>query len=382
MGGREMIYKKFSENVNLSTLGMGAMRLPQTEEGFGKPINESYAEEIIDYCMEHGINYYDTAYIYHGGNSEIFLGKALKKYPRNSYYIADKFNIQADPDYKSQFKEQLYRLQTDHIDFYLLHGITDYIASDYIESKCIEYFLEQKQNKKIRYLGFSFHGTPEKLNELLDINRWDFVQIQLNYYDWFNGTAKEQYDILEKNNIPVMVMEPIHGGMLASLPENIGSLLPKSKNISPAVWALHFAASLPGVFVVLSGMSSLEQAKENIKAFSDDIDLSSDEIEQLKKVSEHLHNQIAVPCTGCRYCCGNCPQNLDIPKLLTAYNEFKSESASLGSEQLASWRLERLKAMPKDEQPSACIGCGKCREHCPQYLNIPDYMKKMAEYIK
>ena len=165
---------------------------------------------------------------------------------------------------------------------------------------------------------------------------WDFVQIQLNYYDWFHGTAKEQYEILAENNIPVMVMEPVHGGMLAALPGEIGALLPAGPQVSPAAWALRFTASLPGVSVVLSGMSTLEQARENIETFSGGINLTAEECGQLEKVSEQLHKHIAVTCTGCRYCCGNCPKELDIPLLLTAYNEYKSESDALGDGALAA----------------------------------------------
>ena len=374
--------KPFNKDIHLSMLGMGAMRLPQTAEGFAKPIDTVRAEEIIDYCMANGVNYYDTAYIYHGGNSEVFLGNALKKYPRDTFYVADKFNIQANADYQAQFREQLDRLQMEYIDFYLLHGITDYIASDYQESGCIAYFLEQKARKKIRFFGFSFHGTPEKLRELVKMGCWDFVQIQLNYYDWFHGTAKEQYEILAENNIPVMVMEPVHGGMLAALPGEIGALLPAGPQVSPAAWALRFAASLPGVSVVLSGMSTLEQARENIETFSGGINLTAEECGQLEKVSEQLHKHIAVTCTGCRYCCGNCPKELDIPLLLTAYNEYKSESAALGDGALAAWRLNRLKALPPEKQPSACIGCGACKKHCPQDLDIPAYMREMAQYLQ
>ncbi len=191
----------------------------------------------------------------------------------------------------------------------------------------------------------------------------------------------EGYAILAEHRLPVMVTEPVHGGMLAALPEEIGPLLPADARTSPAAWALRFAASLPGVSVVLSGMSALEQAKENIATFSGSIDLTPDELSQLERVSEQLHRRIAVPCTGCRYCCENCPKALDIPALLTAYNEYKSDSAALGSEQLASWRLGRLKALPPEKQPSACIGCGKCKKHCPQDLNIPAYMQEMAAYI-
>ncbi|MGI6009980.1 MAG: aldo/keto reductase [Ruminococcus sp.] len=375
-----MRYEKCIENVKLSKLGLGAMRLPQTAPGFAGPIDEPKAQEIIDCCMALGVNYYDTAYIYHGGKSEEVLGRALSKYLRESFYIADKFNVQANPDYKEQFAEQLARLQTEYIDFYLLHGVTDLTAADYEAGGCIPYFEEQKRAGKIRYLGFSFHGTPDCLRQMLKKCRWDFVQIQLNYYDWYQGTAKQQYEILREHGIPVMVMEPVHGGMLANLPEECLRLLP-SPEVSPAAWALRFVMNLPGVAVVLSGMSDLQQTKENINTADQKYELNDEELSSLEKISSMLRKKIAVPCTGCRYCCDNCPQGLDIPSLLSAYNDYRDEAAALGNADLAVWRLFRLKALPEGKMPTSCIGCGNCTAHCPQALDIPAYMKEMAALL-
>lgn len=375
-----MRYEKYKANIKLSKLGLGAMRLPQTASGFAGPIDEPKAQEIIDYCMALGVNYYDTAYIYHGGKSEVVLGRALSKYPRESSYIADKFNVQANPDYKTQFAEQFARLQTEYIDFYLLHGVTDLTVADYEASGCIPYFEEQKRTGKIKYLGFSFHGTPDCLRKLIEKYRWDFVQIQLNYYDWYQGTAKQQYEILREHGIPVMVMEPVHGGMLANLPESCQKLLPEGA--SPADLALRFVMELPGVAVVLSGMSNLQQVQENIATADGGRQLTEEEHTALKQVSEILRRKIAVPCTGCRYCCDNCPQGLDIPGLLSAYNEYRNEAAALGDGAMASWRLTRLKALPENQQPGACIGCGSCTSHCPQALVIPKYMGEMAEMLQ
>lgn len=257
-----MQYTTFNNTVQLSKLGLGAMRLPQTAPGFSGPIDATKSQALIDYCMAHGVNYYDTAYIYHNGQSEGILGQALSKYPRDSFFLADKFNIQTNPDYKAQFSEQLTRLQIDYIDFYLLHGITDLTVGDYETCGCIPYFQEQKRKGKITYLGFSFHGTPDCLQTLLEKHHcWDFVQIQLNYYDWYQGSAKQQYDMLTAHGIPVMVMEPIHGGMLANLPKECLERLPKT-DVSPATWALRFVMQLPGVAVALSGMSDLQQTEE------------------------------------------------------------------------------------------------------------------------
>lgn len=376
-----MRYQMFQNREKLSKLGLGAMRLPQTEPGFGKPIDEPKAQELIDSCMAQGVNYYDTAYIYHGGKSETVLGRALSKYPRESFYVADKFNVQANPDYRLQFGEQLTRLGMEYVDFYLLHGVTDLTAPLYEQCGCISYFQEQKRRGTIRYFGFSFHGTPDCLREVLKKNDWDFVQIQLNYYDWFQGNAKEQYEILQEHGIPVMVMEPIHGGMLANLPEECLQMLPEN-GTSPAAWALRFVMNLPGVAVVLSGMSDMGQARENVETANLEKGLSGEEESCLERISNLLHGKIAVPCTSCRYCCDNCPKGLDIPVLLSAYNDFRDETAALGDSNLAVWRLLRLKAMPEDKQPGACIGCGNCTAHCPQALDIPEYMKEMASRLQ
>ena len=372
-----MQYNEF-DNIRLSQLGMGAMRLPQTEPGFAKPIDAVRAGELIDYCISHGVNYFDTAYIYHGGQSEVFLGKALKQYPRESFYVADKFNVQAEADYKLQFERQLERLQMDHIDFYLLHGVTDKLITDYLDFGAPEYFREQKKSGKIKYFGFSFHGSPDALRQMLRRGPWDFVQIQLNYYDWFHGTAKEQYEILREHHIPIMVMEPAHGGMLANLPDaGREILLPAKPKATVASWAFQFLRTLPGIAVILSGMSELNQVKDNIRTFSDSRVLSEHEIVLVREVSDIIHRLYAVPCTGCRYCCADCPQALDIPFLLAAYNEYKTG----GEKSMSSWRLTRLNALPEERRPSACIGCGQCTAHCPQGLDVPAFMREMTELL-
>ena len=213
-----MQYKEFKDGIRLSRLGMGAMRLPV--KGSDSEIDHEKAGRIIDAAMKYGVNYYDTAYIYHGGKSEEFLGEALKAYPRDSFYVADKYNLQAEPDYRKQFAEQLRRLQMDRIDFYLLHGIQDTFADDILANGCVDYFEEQKARGRIRYLGFSFHGSPETLRKTLAAHKWDFVQMQLNYYDWYCGNAAELYGILEEADIPVMVMEPVHGACTRHCPQS------------------------------------------------------------------------------------------------------------------------------------------------------------------
>ena len=367
-----MIYKEFKDGIKLSRLGMGIMRLPEKNEP-GNPIDYEKAKEIIDENIRLGVNYFDTAYIYHNGKSEEFAGKALADYPRDSYYIADKFNFQAQPNYKIQFQEQLDRLNMDYIDFYLLHGIQDNFISEILASGCIEYFDQLKKEGKIRYLGFSFHGNEENMKKMLAAYAWDFVQIQLNYYDWEYGNQRRLYEMLTEAQIPVMVMEPVHGGLLARLNEKANILLKEADpNASLASWAMRWIMSLDNVQVVLSGMGNLDQVIDNAKTFSEEKYVSDEEKALLKKAASLLRPDIAVPCTGCRYCCPNCPQKLDIPTLLTAYNDAKADAA---------WRLVNITGLPQEKQPFNCIACGACTKHCPQALPIPETMAEMAKIM-
>ncbi len=354
---------------------MGNMRLPEYEEDGRKHIDYAKAKEIIDCLYAAGVNYYDTAYIYHGGESEAFVGRALAGYPRDSYYIATKFNYQADPDFRRQFTQQLANLDRAYVDFYLLHGIQDNFADDILGCGCIPYFEEMKKEGKIRFLGFSFHGSEANLLKTLACADWDFVQIQLNYYDWEYGNQRRLYEILEERGIPVVVMEPVHGGMLANLNDEAAAYLrEQDPDASFASWAMRWIKSLPGVQVVLSGMSTVEQAEDNIRTFSEAADLGEEEKAVTKHVAELLRKELAVPCTGCRYCVPNCPMGLEIPKLLAAYN------TAVPGGQL--WQLRSLRLMPEDKWPTACIGCGACTAHCPQALDVPAYMQKMAEALR
>lgn len=367
-----MQYKTFKDEIQLSRLGMGVMRLPISEGNEAK-IDYEKAEKLISHCMEQGINYYDTAYIYHGGKSEEFLGKALAKYPRDSFYVADKYNFQAQPDYCKQFQEQLVRLNMDRIDFYLLHGLQDTFAEEMIGNGCISYFDQMKKDGKIKYLGFSFHGTAELLKKLLKLYPWDFVQIQFNYYDWYFTDAKELYEILEQAQIPVMVMEPVHGGLLANLTEKAADKL-KSMNseLSLASWAMRWVMGYDNIQVVLSGMSDDIQVYDNIKTFSEAVPLTDEEKEQIKEAAEMQKATITVPCTECRYCTPNCPQGLDIPFLLENYNKAKVGGV---------WRIRHLKQMPEEKSPAACIRCKACTKHCPQGFEIPKYIKELDEML-
>lgn len=364
--------KKYKD-ISLSRLGMGNMRLPVRDDLEGKPIDREKAQEIIDCAMAKGINYYDTAYVYNNGDSEKFLGEALKKYPRESYYLATKFNIGANPDYKAVFEQQCERLGTDYFDFYLVHAVMDFNYKKYEESGCIEYFKELKKQGKIRYLGFSNHSSPDTLRYFRDLYDWDFIQLQLNYYDWKYGNTKAEYELCTEKNIPVMVMEPVRGGRLADLTPEVNEMLKSAHpDWSIASWGFRWVKSLSGVQVVLSGMSNMEQIEDNIKTFDKPESLSDGDNALLMKACEMFRNQMQVPCTKCRYCCDDCPAKIDIPSVLMVYNNYKLSG---------DWVLGDLKASEKPG-PLNCVGCKKCTNHCPQSIDVPSIMKELKEKLK
>lgn len=367
-----MQYKAFKD-IQLSRLGMGTMRLPVID-GANDNIDYEKAQAIIDKAYASGINYYDTAYIYHGGNSEVFLGKAMEKYPRDSYYVADKFNIIFNPDYRDQFNTQLTRLNMDYVDFYLLHAVGDENVDDYLNNGCIEYFEDMRRQGKITYFGFSFHGTPDVLRKMVKAHQWDFVQIQLNYYDWMFESAREQYEILAEAGIPVMVMEPAHGGMLAKLNDTTTEMLKMAApERSVASWAMRWVMSLDSVQVVLSGMTEMEQMEDNLATFSEGKRLDEGECALVEEVAKLYKAEVSVPCTACRYCCDNCPMGLDIPDLLALYNMAKINGP---------WRLGILETYPEDKRPTACIGCGACTSHCPQSIDVPGIMEELKNMMQ
>lgn len=361
----------------LSRLGMGNMRLPTKGERNG-PIDEEKAQEIIDYLMASGVNYYDTAYMYHGGKSELFVGKALKKYPRDSYFLADKmpsYPLKEGKTPQEIFEEQLQKCGVDHFDFYLLHNLCEDSVPVFTdpEKGVIPYLLEQKKAGRIRHFGFSSHAKPETLKKFLDqYDFFEFVQLQLNYLDWEMQDAKQQYEIVTNYGAPVWVMEPCRGGRLASLTPEADAML---KDCQPertiASWAFRYVMSLPNVGVVLSGMTQMNQAENNVATFSEGKNLSEEEQAVLHRALEQFRSQVIVPCTACHYCDG-CPMELDIPEILQLYNRYalnKSPMIHMDMAELA-------------HQPEECIACGACQSKCPQNIAIPDVMEQFAAGLK
>ena len=371
-----MIYREFRA-LQLSALGFGTMRLPTLEGG---AIDEAQTMEMVRYAMEYGVNYFDTAYPYHGGMSEVVLGKALKEYPRESYYLATKYpghQISAAYDPAAIFEEQLQKCGVEYFDFYLLHNVYENSIHTYMDPKwgIVEYFLEQKRQGRIRYLGFSSHGGMDNLTEFLDYcgAQMDFCQIQLNYLDWTLQNAKAKYELLTERGIPVWVMEPVRGGRLAKLSDveeaKLKALRPEE---SIAAWGFRWLQELPNVTVTLSGMSNMTQMEDNIKTYLEEKPLSGEEHRVLEEIAAGMLDSI--PCTGCRYCCDGCPMGLEIPMLLDIYNDLRFSPAFTVA--------MRMEALPKEKSPAACIGCGACQQMCPQGIRIPELLKECAALME
>lgn len=371
-----MIYKDF-QGKKLSRLGFGTMRLPTLENG---EINQPLFEEMVDYAIKNGVNYFDTAYPYHGGKSEIATGLALKKHPRDSYYLATKYpghQIATEYNPAEVFEEQLKKCGVEYFDFYLLHNVYEKSSETYMDERwgIVDYFVKQKELGRIRHLGFSSHGRYDNLKEFLDYcgDKMEFCQLQLNYIDWTLQQGKEKCELLKERGIPVWVMEPVRGGALAKLaPQQEEKLKALRPDDSVASWAFRFLQGIDNIAVVLSGMSDMAQVVDNVKTFTEEKPLSEEDVNLLFDIAEGLKD--AVPCTACRYCCDGCPVGLDIPVLISYYNELKLTPGSLNVGM-------RVEALPADKQPSACIGCGACTSICPQNIDIPQIMKDLAEQL-
>ena len=371
-----MIYSEF-QGIKLSLLGFGTMRLPCLADG---SIDENQVAEMTRLAMEAGVNYFDTAYPYHGGQSERVMGRVLSKYPRDSYNLATKYpghQILSDGyNPAAIFEEQLEKCGVDYFDFYLLHNVNEKSMEVYMDPQwgIVDYFKEQKRLGRIRHLGFSSHAQVEGLEKFLDYCGQDmeFCQIQLNYMDWMLQKAKEKYELLTARGIPVWVMEPVRGGMLASLrEENSARLKAIRPEATDASWGFRFLQGLPNVKMVLSGMSNLAQMQDNLATFARRDTLNPEETELLLSIARGMMDSI--PCTACRYCCEGCPKGLDIPALLAVYNELRVTPTVN-----AAMRVEFL---PEEKKPTACIACGKCARSCPQNIDIPRALKELAEKL-
>ena len=375
-----MIYRDF-QDIKLSGLGLGMMRLPVID-GDDSRIDEAAAAEIIDYAYKNGVNYFDTAWGYHNGNSELTAGKFLSKYPRDTYYLASKFpgyDNSNMPKVKEIFERQLEKCRTPYFDFYLFHNVYEGNVDDYLNPKfgILDYLLEQKKNGRIKHLGFSAHGSAEVIQRFLDAygEHMEFCQLQLNYMDWHFQNAKEKVELLKTAGIPVWVMEPLRGGKLAKASMEMTSVLQsmRPEETVPA-WAFRFLQTIPGVTMVLSGMSNMEQIKANIATWQEDKPLNQEEFDRLVSMADEETRKGGLPCTACHYCTSHCPQSLPIPELIALYNEHKITGGGFIAPMAVG-------SMPEDKRPANCIGCRSCEQVCPQQIKISEMMKDFTSMI-
>ena len=372
-----MIYRDF-KGEKLSALGMGCMRLPVLE-GDDSKIDVEQTNRMVDYAFEHGINYFDTAWGYHGGNSELVIGEALERYPRESFNLATKFpgyDLNNMGKVKEIFERQLEKCRVDYFDYYLFHNVCEINIDGYLneENGILEHIVEQKKNGRIRHIGFSIHGSLDVMKRFLEKygDAVEFCQIQLNYVDWDFQEAKDKVELCRELGLGVWVMEPLRGGMLADkLSEKYAGMIKEIRpDEAPHAVAFRFLQAIPEVKMILSGMSSFEQMKENIAIFEEDRPLSEEETAKLTDVAADMLSGI-VPCTACSYCVSHCPQELPIPRLIGLYNE----NSFTGGGFIAPMGLA---ALPKDKRPKNCIGCRSCEAVCPQQIKISEVLADFA----
>lgn len=361
------------KDTEVSRLGLGTMRLPcktPLKREANPLIDYKKAGELVDLAYQNGVNYFDTAYMYHTGKSEKFIGQALKKYPRDSYFLADKLPIWLVPkksDMEKLFNKQLERTGHDYFDFYLLHSLDGKNFDKCEEFGAIEFVENKRKEGKVKYFGFSFHGSIDDLKRIVSAHDWDFAQIQMNYLDWKNQDAKTQYEILTEAGIPVIVMEPVRGGKLADVPKNVEELFKhNAPDKSIASWAMKFVASYPNVITILSGMNAPEQMLDNLDTLTDFEPMNETEFKICENAAAMINKSEVIPCTGCDYC-ADCPKGVKISSVFSIYNKMKVNDIS---PEEAQKQYNEIDVKAED-----CINCKKCEGHCPQGIKISDYMQ-------
>lgn len=403
----EMVYRTNPANGDrVSLLGYGCMRWPMIKDENGRDIiDQEKVDELIDVAMKNGVNYYDTSPAYLQGQSERATGKALARFPRKSFYIATKLSNFGDASHEASLKmyrDSFEEMQTDYFDYYLMHAIGrggyEAFKQRYEDNGMMDFLLKERESGRIRQLGFSFHGRKSEFDELLALHdkyHWDFVQIEMNYMDWKhadgvrNVNADYLYEQLDKREIPITIMEPLLGGRLSSLPENIAAKLKeRDPDASLASWAFRFVGSYPRILTVLSGMTYMEHLQDNLKTFMDFKPMDEEELAFMEEMATLMAEYPTVNCTHCNYCMP-CPYGIDIPGIFAHYNKCVNEGTVAQSEEQKNFRKLRKayltsynKAIPTLRQADHCIGCGQCMEHCPQSIKIPDQLHRIDAYIE
>ena len=387
----------------VSLLGYGCMRWPMIKDENGKDIiDQAKVDEMIDYAIAHGVNYFDSSPVYLMGQSEDATGKSLSRYPRESYYVATKLSNFGDPSREESmrmYKASFEYFRTDYIDYYLLHSISgsEAFRKRYVDNGMMDFLLKEREAGRIRNLGFSFHGPKEGFDSLMvehEKYHFDFVQIQMNYVDWNHSGGRDTdasylYEELTKRNLPVVIMEPLLGGQLANVPRKIADMLKEKEPAkSVASWAFRFCGTHPGVFTVLSGMTYLDHLKDNLQTYLHFKPLSEEELALLESVAGMIRDYPLVPCTACQYCMP-CPYGIDIPGIFRHYNSCVNDG--LIAESAAQKDFKKLKrkyltsydkAIESVRQADHCITCGECVSHCPQHIRIPQQLHRIDSYIE
>ena len=392
----------------VSLLGFGCMRWPMIKDDKGKDIIDQEAvNEMVDYALAHGINYFDTSPVYLQGQSEKAAGEALSRHPRNSYFIATKlsnFWSQSKENSIKMYENSFKEMKTDYFDYYLLHSVgrggDHAFRQRYVENGMMDFLMAEKAKGRIRNIGFSFHGSKEAFDEFMQMYdsgefKWDFVQIEMNYVDWKHADGKRNcnadylYAELDKRGIPVIIMEPLLGGQLADVPMGISRQMKmREPDKSAASWAFRFCGTYPGVLCVLSGMTNMDPLIENVKTFSDFKPLTAEELAFMERMAVQMKEYPLVKCTGCNYCMP-CPWGIDIPGIFRHYNSnITAGTYAQGPEQKNYKKLRNAyltsynKAIPTLRQADHCIGCGSCLSHCPQSIDIPKELNRIDHYIE
>ena len=390
----------------VSLLGYGCMRWPMVKDDSGRDvIDQQKVNELIDYAMKHGVNYYDTSPAYLQGQSERATGIALSRYPRKNYYIATKLSNFGDASAaasQKMYHDSFDEMQTDYFDYYLMHAIGQggvaAFEKRYVDNGMMDFVMKEREKGKIRQMGFSFHGSPAEFDELIALHsryHWDFVQIQMNYVDWrhadgvSNANAEYLYDKLVSLNIPITVMEPLQGGRLANVPDNIAAMLKeRDPQATLGSWAFRFVGSHPGILTTLSGMTYMEHLVDNVDTFTGFRYMTDEELEMMERAATLIKEYPTVNCNDCKYCMP-CPYGLNIPEIFKHYNSAVNEGLIAQSSAQEDFRRLRkayltgyARAVPAERQADHCIGCRKCMSHCPQRINIPAQMQRIDRYVE
>ena len=393
----EMTYRTSLSGDKVSILGYGCMRWPMKKDDNGKDVvDQETVNELVDYAIEHGVNYFDTAPVYLQGQSEKATGIALKRHPRDKFFIATKMSNFSNPSFensKKLYEQSFKEMQVDYIDYYLLHSIGGNMNDfnrRFIDNGILDFLIKEREAGRIRNLGFSFHGDHKVFDHVLNMGvKWDFVQIQMNYADWKTNNAEYLYNELAKRNIPVVIMEPLLGGRLSKLSDHlIGRLKQRRPDISVASWAFRFCGHFPGVLTALSGMTYKEHLIDNLKTYSPLEYLTDDDLAFLEDTAQLMLQYPTIPCNDCKYCMP-CPYGIDIPAVLLHYNKCVNEGNVPKDSQDPNYREARRaflvgydRSVPKLRQASHCIGCNQCMQHCPQRINIPRQLRRIDEFVE